>query len=233
MSAPEDAIEEELRREKIERLTTAARVYRKRGDLESAVTSCQELLTLDPDNLDAREVMADVLAEDGKHDEAMAQYRRIFEADSSRTDVERKMAQMALRAGELRRREQRRQELIEDPTRRDRRSDVRLSTAWLCALICPGMGQLYLREYAKGAIILGGSLVLIALILNAFVAAVGAAVREGTLMALFEHLGGSGGRTALLLFACLLTLGLYVFGIFDAVRSVRRIQASEEEELGI
>ncbi|MFQ6131405.1 MAG: tetratricopeptide repeat protein [Armatimonadota bacterium] len=234
MSESDNDIEEQLRRDRIDRLTTAATVFRNRGDVESALTACQELLALDPENLDAREILADVLVENQKHDQAMAEYRRIFEADPSRTSVERKIAELALREGELRHQEQRRQQLLQDPTKRDRTGGVRIGTAWLCAVICPGLGQLYLREYVKGLIILGVSLVLIALIIqHAVLAPLAAAVGTGQMTTFFEYLGQSGGRAALVLFACFVTLGLYFYGIIDAVRSVRRMQAAEEEELGI
>jgi len=234
VSVTDDEIEEQLRRDRIERLTTAAAVYRKRGDLKAAVTACQELLTLDAENLDAREILADVLIEDGKHDEAMAEYRRILEADPSRVEAERKIAQLALRVGELRRREQRRQEIIQDPTKRDRGGGVRMGTAWVLAAICPGVGQLYLREYVKGLIILGASLVLVGLIFQyGIMQPLNAAVAARDRTAFFQHLGRSSGTAALLLFGCFLLLGFWVYGIIESVRSVRRRQAAEEEELGI
>ncbi len=227
-------VDAEVRREQISRLTLAANLYRRRGDFPQAVSACQELLTLDPSNLDAREVLAGVLAEEGKHDEAIEEYRAIVAADPNRVEAERQIALLSLRRSEVARRELRALEVVDDPSKRNRGTE-RMSLAWAAAAVLPGGGQLYLRQYGKGVALLVLWLLLIALVLQkALFEPLSAAVHaRRPFVSFFEHLSAQPGIGVLVVIAGILALCLHAYGIIDTVRAVRQRETREEEELGI
>ncbi|MCS6860319.1 MAG: DnaJ domain-containing protein [Abditibacteriales bacterium] len=65
---------EELRRQSVDALLTAAELYLFRGQPELAVAKCQEVLQRDPNNPHAYALMGDIYRELGKFDEAVTAY---------------------------------------------------------------------------------------------------------------------------------------------------------------
>ena len=240
MSESERSIEAEIRAQKIDTLLRAANIHMMRGRLGDAVTACQEALVLDAENVDTQELLGDILVRQGKHEEAMEKYRAIVKADPGRASPERKLAQLSLQLGEQRRVQELQRELVEDPTKRDRTTH-RLRNALISSLVVPGLGQMYLGQYAKGVALLLVALASVFYIvqkailepLSALLRSVSAQPEAGIGSALGYFAAYPGSTKLLLLGAVLALLGAYIYGIVETLRTARREQERVEQRLGI
>jgi len=220
-------------------LVRMANIHVMRGRLSDAVTACQEALALEFDHPDVRELLGDILAQQGKQQAAIAEYRAVFEAHPERISAERKIAEVSLRVGEQRRLLERQQELVEDPSKREHGKD-RTQIALLSSILLPGLGQLCLGAYLKGAALLVVTVAVLYYIVNKILleplaALVGQMGQQGTgWQGAVTHVVGYSNVTKLLILgACFLVLGAYAYGIFDTVRIARAQQDRRDEELGI
>ncbi len=137
-----------------ERLTTAAYVYRKRGDYESAAQAINQALQINPSDLEAQEFAADILLARGKLEEAASAYKSIFEADRSRASAEEKYAKAIVLIAEGRRQQELLKEMLENPAKF--RKPARSPVVAALLSIAPGFGHIYCGQLYKGiALFLG------------------------------------------------------------------------------
>ncbi|MFQ5810660.1 MAG: tetratricopeptide repeat protein [Armatimonadota bacterium] len=233
------SLDAQIAAHKIETLVRTANIHVMRGQLADALSACQEALALEPDHPDVRELIGDILAQQGKQQAAIAEYRAVFEAHPDRITAERKIAELSLHVGEQQRLLDRQRELVEDPTKREQSKD-RTHVALLSSILLPGLGQLCLGAYFKGAALLVLTLALLYFIVNKVVleplsTLVGqmAGSAGGWRGAITHFIGYSAFTKVLLLGACLLVLGCYAYGIVDTWRITRAQQDQRDRELGI
>jgi tetratricopeptide (TPR) repeat protein len=233
------SLDAEVAAHKIDTLVRAANIHVMRGQFADALSACQEALALAPEHPDVRELIGDILAQQGKRQAAIAEYRAVFEAHPDRIAAERKIAELSLYVGEQQRLLDRQRELVEDPTKREQRKD-RTQVALLSSILLPGLGQLCLGAYFKGVALLVLALALLYFIVNKVLleplsALVGqmAGAQGGWRGAVTHFVGYSAFTKILLLAACLLVLGCYAYGIADTWRMARAQQDRRDQELGI
>ena len=228
MSAPPqsagDDFDRQVTRERLAAALAGAALRLRRGDQAGALTDCQAVLAVDPENLDARELLGDILAAQGNWDAAIAQFRSILAAEPSRVAAERKLAESSLgRAG-----------LRDAAFRADQATgDRKPGIASLLSFLFPGMGQFYNRETRKAVGIVAGALALAFTITRvlfivpmrvAEAAARGSHAEAPKEAARYAQAlaNMSTGMKALLIAACVLWLCLHIWSIFDAARGARR-----------
>jgi len=224
---------------KLDTLVRGANIHVMQGRLGEAISACQEGLALEPDHPDVRELLGDILARQGKRQAAIAEYRAVFEAHPDRVSAERKVAELSLMVGEQMRILERQRELVEDPSKRDQAPN-RTRIALFSSLVLPGLGQLYLGAYFKGAALLITALALLYYVINKMLLepltalASGLSGSRGGVGGAFGHIVGYSGVTKVMLIAvCLLILAAYAYSIIDAMRIARAEQERRDAELGI
>jgi tetratricopeptide (TPR) repeat protein len=224
---------------KLDTLVRGANIHVMQGRLGEAISACQEGLALEPDHPDVRELLGDILARQGKRQAAIAEYRAVFEAHPDRISAERKIAEISLMVGEQMRLLERQRELVEDPSKR-KQTPNRTRRALFSSLVLPGLAQLYLGAYFKGAALLITTLALLYYILQkVFLEPL--AVGGGPGRSLTDAVAKLPAYFAayplltklLMLAACFLILGAYTYGVIDALRMVRAEQDQRDAALGI
>lgn len=203
---------------------TAAAIHFRRGNLSAALNECRAVLDTDSENLDARELLGEILAAQGQWDAAIAEFKRVLEAEPNRPSAERKLAEATLgRAG-----------LKDLAFAADSETTPRNpSTAAILSLVFPGLGQLYNHQLVKGLITFAGGLTLVVFILWGVLVAplqMGDRISVGetttTLHAANQWAEGLANMSALLklllVAACGAWLCLHVWSIFDASLAARR-----------
>lgn len=231
-STEHEDIEAQLRAETLDRLLSALTIHRKRGALDEAQRTLDAILELDPKNPDALEARADTLADQGRLEEALDEYRSILEDHPGRAHAEMMIAQISLTLAERKRLEAQQREILEEPEKMPRDRTARAVT---CALILPGLGQLYLGHYLPGA-----ALLLICLAAVGFLSDYGLArpftqgYRSGNLGDIAATLVGYPFLIKFLLVLSLVAIvGAYVYGLIDTVRVARKQRQAVEEQLGV
>ena len=92
---------DDLRKQaEFDRFMSAARVERMRGDYHRAAASVQQALRIRPEDADAREFAADVIAALGQPEKAAEVYKELFHDDPSRIGAEEKYAKATLQIAE-------------------------------------------------------------------------------------------------------------------------------------
>ncbi len=135
--------------EQAERLLREAHIARRRGRFEDAFQACHAAIDRCPHDAAALEMLGDILQALGRVDDAVAAYRRSGEADPSRRSAERKYAELVL---------------MQDRMASPMSLAVEPKNPYLAVLlsaVCPGAGQYYNGETAKGLVL---ALVTLALI---------------------------------------------------------------------
>lgn len=147
---PEDV----KRSAEIDRLMSRANVHRMRGEYIEVEDLCKQIIELDENNADARELMADMLFARGQLQPAADEYKKLLEYHPDRVSAETKYAKVILEMGENEHEKQIAQEMLENPGKyKEPQSHPLL--AFIFSAVVPGVGQLYNREMIKGYIILG------------------------------------------------------------------------------
>lgn len=146
--------DDELRREKIEKLLREAYVYQMRNELLRSEERCRQLLELDSTNAEALELLGDIQERTGRIEEAIHSYRQardLSPVDSPRyASAEHKYA-----AALLKQRGISAADLPSEPI------TPLLSIA--ASLVCPGLAQLLMGDRTKGVILVAFWLVLLLL----------------------------------------------------------------------
>ncbi len=133
-SSPEEA-------ERAERLLRQAHLSRKRGRFDQALDACQSAVEQCPADAAALEMLGDILQALGRVDDAVAAYHRSGEADPSRKSAERKYAELVLMQDRL----------ASPPSAAVEPRNPYMAV--LLSAVCPGAGQYYNGETAKGLVL--------------------------------------------------------------------------------
>lgn len=139
-----------------ERLTTAARVYRMRGDYREAEKSIRRALEIRPDDLDAQEFAADLLLARGELEQAAAEFKRIHEEVPDRASAEEKYARAIVQMAEARRQRELLREMLDNPSKF--RSPARSPLAAAVLSAAPGFGHIYCGQLVKGIVLFAGTM---------------------------------------------------------------------------
>lgn len=142
------------RRAEIDRLLSLANVQRLRGDFITGEDNCRKVLDIDPENLQARELLADFLYERGKLEEAAERYKALLEQGPKRAALEEKYARAVLEMGEREHQKAIALDMIENPAKYAPPQRSSLVSILLTA-VAPGFGHVYIGDYTRGLIIFG------------------------------------------------------------------------------
>ncbi len=123
-----------------------AKILLAKEDCVAASREAAAALEVFPEDPDARELTADILAALGKKDAAAAEYKKLFSEDKTRESAEEKYALLVLNQFTT---EQKAKEEEEQKTEKK-------ASPWTVILtaIVPGVGALLKEKYLKGGIIL-------------------------------------------------------------------------------
>lgn len=148
--------------EKLDALLREANILRMRGQAGEAEARCRAVLELEPEESSALEMLGDLLRERGRLEDATDYYRRAAAAAPERPSPERKFAEATLALSEQQRlREQATLLLQNPPSPIEQRRNVLV--ALVLSAVFPGLGQFYNRETVKGACLVVGTLLCLAL----------------------------------------------------------------------
>ncbi|MCL5103764.1 MAG: tetratricopeptide repeat protein [Armatimonadetes bacterium] len=147
---PQD-LDDVRKQAEFDRFISAARVERMRGDYMRAAASVQQALKIRPEDAEAREFAADVLAALGQLEKAAEVYKKLFHEDASRASAEEKYAKVTLRIAEGKRQQELLLHLADQPAKFAPPPRSPFIAAVLSA--APGFGQIYCGQFTRGAII--------------------------------------------------------------------------------
>ncbi|MCX8053084.1 MAG: tetratricopeptide repeat protein [Armatimonadetes bacterium] len=135
-----------------ERIFRAAHVSRTRGNYEEAEHLIRQALSLRPNDSEAREFAADLLAARGELEEAAEEYKSIFESDPSRTSAEEKFAKVTIQIAEARRQRELLKLMVEQPEAFRSTFELPPRSPFVAALFSgvPGLGHIYCGKTIKG-----------------------------------------------------------------------------------
>lgn len=130
-----------------------ARANRMRGDYAHAAECVRLALQVKPEDPEALEFAADVLAARGELEKARDLYKNLYGADPSRTSAEAKYARVTLQIAEGVRQQDLLREMAENPGKfqASRPTPSPLYAAMVST--APGFGQIYNGQFMKGVII--------------------------------------------------------------------------------
>lgn len=152
MNLAEDSDPNELRaQQEFERLTTAARIHRIRGNYSEAEKCIRRALEIRPGDIEAREFAADMMMARGELEQAAEEYKRIHEEDPQRASAEEKYARAILQIAEAKRQRELLKEMLENPARRRQPQRSPLVAAVLSA--APGFGHIYCGQLVRGIVL--------------------------------------------------------------------------------
>jgi tetratricopeptide (TPR) repeat protein len=199
--------------EQAERLLLEARLWVRRGQPEEAIARCQQALELDPRAWQAHDMMGDILADQGRAQEALARYRQAQAIVPGQADVEEKIARAILAQAERDRlgTEGPQVEALSAEAPGPPRNP---SIAALLSLVLPGLGQGYNRQLTKGAIVLGLVIVLTLMFMFQLGAQVSRVAEGGAGGTLFDYFEAVFTPAALAWLVLLIVAWFY--GIIDA-----------------
>ena len=134
-----------------ERLITAARVHRMRGDYTMAEQTIRQSLEINPADIGALEFAADMLFARGELEKAADEYKRLFEQNKSRTSLEAKYAKATLQIAEGKRQKDLLQDLLDNPSKY--RAPARSPLVAAIISTAPGFGQIYCGQLVRGIVL--------------------------------------------------------------------------------
>ena len=172
---PADPVARERERD---RLLTLANVQRMRGQVSDARQTLQNAVALSEGSAPqmvapTHELLGDMLAAEGRIEEASEAYKEATEADPKRVSAEKKFAQMTLALAEAKGT----LNISEAMLRGDSLTDLMASgamgrqqgkknagVAMMLSMLMPGFGQMYNGQIVKGVVVMGSFLILLLLI---------------------------------------------------------------------
>jgi tetratricopeptide (TPR) repeat protein len=208
-------------REQVEfdRLMVAARAQKMRGDLVEAEKALLKALAMRFDDLNARELAADILYDRGEFEKAAKHYKSLYSPERPRPSAESGFARCVLKMAEI---AQQREALLNPmdspisfvPERRTPIVAAMLS-------IAPGLGQVYCGQFIKGLLLFAAWLFFLLLVYASQPRSVGSAANTRLVFG-----------TAGIMFICLAVF-VHAYAIVDAVmtaeKTVRRVAKKKEE----
>ncbi len=143
---------EDVRKQvEFDRQMSMARVHRMRGDYVQAAEAIRLALRVKPEDADAQEFAADILAARGELEKAGEVYKALHEADPARASAEEKFARVTLQIAEGKRQQFLLRDMAENPDKY--RKPTHAPSPLIAALVStvPGLGQIYCGQFVKGA----------------------------------------------------------------------------------
>lgn len=205
------------RERELGRLSTAANVYRMRGQWSEAEEACRQALAIVPEDVGLQEMLADIMYDRGRLEEALEQYKAAMALAPGKLSLEKKHAKVVLDIGDKTRARELAEDMITNPkkyTARERKP----MTAVFASVIVPGLGQLYNGQALKAGIIFGSFLLF--LLAFRFLQVYPAGVRSLGEMISMTH-------------PAVIILGLvafvaYIYGIIDAPMVADKLSKNDE-----
>ncbi len=226
----------------LDKLLARGQLLLRTGDLAGAEAAALELAERHPDSTSAHEQLGDVYLAMGKSAQARRHYRCALQIEPANADAERKFAAALVNMSPE---EQRRQAIRGLVSGSDdyQPSARRPLNAVVAAVIFPGLGQLYNRQYEKGLALFGGAAVLVMLLFYGFVInpwsivahqAAGKSLTWQQQIELAQKVlaNMSIGYWALLICGTMVLVAVYVYCIYDAHRTAQE-QVDTPEGLGV
>lgn len=222
--------EEIKRNAEIDKLLSTANVHRMRGQFIEAEDTYKQALELAPDRLDIMELVADMLQARGQLDAAAAEYRKILGHEPGRVSAETKYARVVLEIGTREQAKLIAQEMIDNPGKRTAPRNPLLAA--ILSVAVPGLGQLYTREFAKGAIILGAFLLSVVILA---LSPMETANIFNNLRALVNPVGSRGNLPVgglVILASCVLAF-IYIYAVIDAPITAAKQTEADRKAAGL
>ncbi|GBC98546.1 hypothetical protein HRbin17_01059 [bacterium HR17] len=192
--------------DRVEQLLRQITVERVRGNWAAAQTLAEQALAQAPNRADLHELLGDILQHMGDNERALACYRRALQLEPSRLSAEEKLAAALLAT-----------QTFEVPDDTAPAFPKNPAVALTLAIALPGMGQVYNEQWLKAILFCVGTL-----------------VPAGGFLQLYKALASTlvqapqAPLTSTLAFTTLLlgvvTLGMWVWGIWDAYQTAKRFQ---------
>lgn len=146
--------------QEIERLLALAHLQRIRGQWVEAEDTCRKAVDIAPKEINAREMLADVLHECGKLDMARSEYHTIMELSPENPPIEKKFAKVTLEIAEHEREKMIAMDMLQHPHKYVHRHRNPLWAMLLSAFL-PGLGQFYNGDMLKASVAFGSFLLFI------------------------------------------------------------------------
>jgi tetratricopeptide (TPR) repeat protein len=140
-------------RGRVEQLLRDAHINRMRGQWSSAETLCRQALALVPEDVMGLEMLGDLMAEKGELEDALVAHRKALALQPEKPSLEEKIARIVLLKEEDEREREAVQLMLNSPRGKNARKR-NVTLAILLSVLCAGAGQLFNRQYVKGAILL-------------------------------------------------------------------------------
>ena len=155
--------DEYQKKRKFTDLMTRAKACFVNKDYVSCSEYLKEALSINPDDLDARELAADILLLNGKIKEAGKEYKAIYDADNTRGNCEEKYAKCVLQVYNSEEKIRQMEAMMHGETpKSDRNSGYMI----FLGCIIPGLGRVINEDYLIGALVFVLYLIFIGIAIN-------------------------------------------------------------------
>lgn len=212
---------ESKQKQEIDRLLALANVQRMRNQFVDAEDTCRKALEITPGDVIMKEMLADILQERGKPEDALAEYKSAMELAPGKVSLETKYAKLIIEIAER----EREKELAEDMINNPHKYPVikkNMGLVLFLAAVFPGLGQLYNKEYVKAGIVCGVSIL--------FIVTWALTIKYGGYRAVTNTTEFFADTHPAVLVLGFLAGILYLYGIFDAVFNASKANAAAKSK---
>ncbi|MHB1455817.1 MAG: DUF5683 domain-containing protein [Armatimonadota bacterium] len=212
---------ESKQKQEIDRLLVLANVQRMRNQFVEAEDTCRKALEIAPGDVAIKELLADILQDRAKPDEALAEYKSAMELAPGKASLETKYAKLVIEIAERKHEKELAEDMINNPHKYPVvKRNVGLT--FLLAAIFPGLGQLYNKEYIKAGVIAG--------VAALFIISWALSIRYSGYGVVTSVTGFFADTNPYVLVLGFLAGILYLYGIFDAVFSASKKNAAHKSK---
>lgn len=204
---------ESKQKQEVDRLLVLANVQRMRNQFVEAEDTCRKALEITPGDVSLKEMLADILQERGKPEDALAEYKSAMELAPGKASLETKYAKLVIEIAERKHEKELAEDMINNPHKYPvQKKNVGL--VLFLAAIFPGLGQFYNKEYVKAGIVCG--------IFIIFVVSWAFTIKYGGYRAVTNTNEFFADTNPVVLVLGFLAGILYLYGVFDAVYSASK-----------
>lgn len=211
---------ESKQKQEADRLLALANVQRLREQYVEAEDTCRKALEVAPSDVFLMEMLADILQERGKPEDALAVYKSAMETAPGRASLETKYAKLVIEIAERERNKAIAEDMINNPHKYVIRKK-NPAIAFIAAAVVPGLGQLYNGETIKAGILFGVFLVF----LVTWAATQGG---YGTTRSIEQFFASTNPLVLILGFLAGIS---YLYGVFDAVFTASKASAAAKSKI--
>lgn len=215
---------ESKQKQEVDRLLVLANVQRMRNQFVEAEDTCRKALEITPGDVALKEMLADILQERGKPEDALAEYKSAMELAPGKVSLETKYAKLIIEIAERKYEKELAEDMINNP---HKYPVVKKNVGLILflAAVFPGLGQLYNKEYVKAGVISGVAIL--------FIAIWAITIKFGGYNAVTNISDFFADTNPLVLVLGFLAGILYLYGIFDAVFSASKSNAARKSKTEI